>query len=382
MRATRAIVHLENLRFNLRRLRGHVERASTAAHGTAPQMCVAVKADAYGHGSVQVAAVALQEGCTHLGVATVEEGATLRAGGIEAPILLYGLAADEEIEALVRNRLTPFVADRHYTELLSDAAHRLGASVAVHLKIDSGMGRIGCRPADAAAVAREIIAMRGVTLAGVATHFPLADGADNGPTREQTARFAAAVAAIRSAGIEPGIVHAANSGAVIGHPESWFDMLRPGISVYGYYPSDEQPRSLELKPVMELRSRISFVKKVEAGAPISYGMTYRAQRATTIATLPLGYADGYNRLLSNRGQVLVHERASGRSYRAPIAGRVCMDQFMIDVGPDARVQREDEVVLFGPDPAGPDAEEIAGLLGTIPYEVTCWVSKRVPRIYV
>ncbi len=375
MRATRAIIHLDNLRFNLRQLRGRVQR-----DGRAPAMCIAVKADAYGHGSVQVARVALEEGATHLGVATVEEGAQLRAAGIEAPVLLYGLAAEQEIQDLVGSRLSPFVADREYAQLISAAAARLGSSTAVHLKIDTGMGRIGCRPQDAPAIARALTEMPHITLAGVATHFPLADGADDGPTREQSARFAEALAAIREAGVQPGIVHAANSGAVVGHPDTWADMVRPGISVYGYYPSDEQPRDFELKPVMELRSQISFVKQVEAGATISYGMTFRAPRATTIATIPAGYADGYNRLLSNRAEVLVCER-SGRRYRAPIAGRVCMDQFMIDLGADATARRGDEVVLFGPDAAGPDAEELAKIVGTIPYEVTCWVNKRVLRVY-
>ena len=376
MRATRAIIHLDNLRFNLRQLRRRVQQ-----NGRVPAMCIAVKADAYGHGSVQVARVALEEGATHLGVATVDEGATLRAAGIDAPVLLYGLAAEQEIDDLVGNRLSPFVADREYAQLVSTAAARLGSPTAVHLKIDTGMGRIGCRPQDAAAIARALSETPHITLAGVATHFPLADGADDGPTREQSARFAEALAAIREAGVEPGIIHAANSGAIVGHPDTWADMVRPGISVYGYYPSDEQPRDFELKPVMELRSQISFVKQVEAGATISYGMTFRAPCATTIATIPAGYADGYNRRLSNRAEVLVCER-SGRRYRAPIAGRVCMDQFMIDLGADATARRGDEVVLFGPDAAGPDAEELAKIIGTIPYEVTCWVNKRVPRLYV
>ena len=376
MRATRAVIHLENLRFNLRQLREHLARTSPA-----PAMCVAVKANAYGHGSAEVARVALEEGATHLGVATVAEGAELRAAGIEAPVLLYGLAADEELADLVGARLSPFLADADYARAVASAAQRVGRTVGVHLKIDTGMGRIGCRPQDAVAVAQAVADLPQLSLDGVATHFPVADAADESPTLDQYARFEESVAAIRAAGIAPGTVHAANSGAIIGSPFAWADMVRPGISVYGYYPSDEQTRTLALKPVMEFQSRISFVKQVDAGATISYGMTYRAKRTTRIATIPVGYADGYNRLLSGRAEVLVRDSAAGRSYRAPIAGRVCMDQFMIDLGPDSRARREDEVVLFGPDPAGPNAEEICELLGTIPYEVTCWISRRVPRVY-
>lgn len=371
------MIYLENLRSNLRQLRDRL------AHKTpAPPMCVAVKADGYGHGGVTVARVALEEGATHLGVATVAEGAELRAAGIQAPVLLYGLAADEELADLVEAHLSPFVADADYARAVASAAQRVGRTVDVHLKIDTGMGRIGCRPQDAAAVARAVSELPQLNLDGVATHFPVADAADEEPTREQYARFEESVAAIRAAGIEPGTLHAANSGAIIGHPSTWADMVRPGISVYGYYPSDEQTRTLRLKPVMEFRSRISFVKRVDAGATISYGMTHRAERTTRIGTIPVGYADGYNRLLSGRAEVLVRESATGRSYRAPIAGRICMDQLMIDLGPDSRVRREDEAVLLGPDPAGPNAEELCELLGTIPYEITCWVSRRVPRVYI
>ncbi|MBN2352155.1 MAG: alanine racemase [Spirochaetales bacterium] len=368
MRATHAVIRLDNLRHNIRALRELLRPGV--------KICMAVKADAYGHGAVAVSKAVLSEGIESLGVATVEEGVELRAAGMTAPILLLGLFFPEEAEAVVENDITPFAADARGIESLDRAAGRAGKRAPVHLKVDTGMGRIGCRPEEAAALAALVRDSRRLRLEGLATHFPAADTADGTFTAEQVRVLDDLRSAIKGLGIDLPYVHAANSGALIDKPDSHFNLVRPGIMLYGYYPSAEQERTIPLKPVMELKTRISFLKKVPAGAGISYGLTYTAPRDTFIATLPVGYGDGYSRLLSNRGRVLVGGKP------CPIAGRVCMDQTMIDLGPETQAKPGDEAVLFGDVSGGPDAEEIARLMGTIPYEVTCLITKRVPRIYV
>ena len=277
----------------------------------------------------------------------------------------------------------------------------------MHLIIDTGMGRVGCRPEDALAAARLIDGSENLYLRGVVTHFPAADGIAPEMTRQQVQAFENAVAGIRDAGIGFDLLHSANSGATLAHPESWFDMVRPGILLYGYYPSDKQERPLPIKPVMSLESTLSFVKRVPRGTPISYGMTFRAPRETVIGTVPIGYADGYFRLFSNRSEVTVFEapkdpaaaanpapdtgvqsvrRESGGDLspgrRVPVVGVVCMDQFMVDLGPESRAAMGDRVVLFGAEEGVPTAESLAELIGTIPYEILTRISPRVPRIYV
>jgi len=372
VRATRAVIHLENLRHNIRVVRSEV--------GMGVRMCMAVKADAYGHGAVPVARAAVEQGVDALGVATVEEGSQLREAGIAAPILLFSPVLPEEYPEVILSALEPMLGSRREIGRLADEAERQGRTARAHLKIDTGMGRIGCSPEEAADLAGRIAGSRELSLAGVCTHFPVADSADSGFTVRQVETLAACVQEMRRRGIDVGLVHAANSGAIIGRSgsrpaDSQPTMVRPGIMLYGYYPSSEQERRLPLLPVMEFTSKVLFLKSVPRGTGISYGLTYSAPRDTVIATLPVGYADGYSRLLSNRADVLI----GGRRY--PIAGRICMDQCMVDLGPKSRVRLLDDVVLFGPDPDGLDAEDIANLMGTIPYEVTCLVSRRVPRLY-
>ncbi len=371
MRATQAVVHLENLRHNIRALK--------RLAGPDIRMCLAVKADAYGHGAVRVARAAAEEGVEAFGVATVEEGIELRRAGFEQPILLYSLTVPEEAGDVVAHGLQPFVADRESMARLNDEAERRGAEVRVHLKIDTGMGRVGCPPAEAADLGEHAASCGRLRLEGVCTHFAVADEqTDRGMvdyTSRQIERFRGCLEQMRDRGVDPRLVHAANSGALLGRPEAHFDMTRPGIMAYGYYPSRGQERTVELKPVMELRTQVVFQKTVPAGTRLSYGLIYETTRRTRIATLPVGYADGYRRSLSNRATVSI------RGKRYPVVGRVCMDQCMVDLGPDAPVRLYDTAVLFGPGVCDPDAEEIAGLTGSIPYEVTCLVSKRVPRVY-
>ena len=378
MRATRATIDLAQLRANL----GAVQRcliapAPPGAQGPPARrparICLALKAAAYGHGAVAVARAALQAGVSAFGVATVAEGVELRDAGISAPILLFSLPLPEEATEIARARLTALCADAALGGDLARAAAAAGRTVAVHLKIDTGMGRIGCAPAAAAELAQELRRHPALRLTGVCTHFALADQADQEVSRAQLATFNRAVAAIPDH--RALVRHAANSGAIVGLPAAHLDLVRPGIIAYGYYPGDCRPRSVPVRPVMELATRIVYLKRVPAGTGLSYGLSYRTPAATVIATLPVGYADGYPRILSGRSQVLI------RGCRYAVVGRICMDQCLVDLGPRPAVARYDKAVLFGPDPAGPDASELASLADTIPYEITSRVAARVPRIY-
>lgn len=371
MRATRAIIHLENLRFNIEEIRKKT--------GNAVKLCIPVKADAYGHGALKVAVAAIQAGATHLAVASVQEGIELREAGIVSPILSFSLPIPEEIPSIIEYGLTPFVFDAEFIADLATKARQMNRFIPVHLKIDTGMGRIGCTVEQAADLARRIAREKSLQLMGTATHLSVSDSTDPDDieyTKAQIARFSEAVNTIRAEGIDPGIVNAANSGAVIARPEALFDMVRPGIIVYGYLPSPQFAGLMPLKPVMELETQVVAIKKIMAGTAVSYGRTWTATEDTFIATLPIGYADGLNRRLSPGLRVRIGER------EYPIVGRICMDQCMVNIGPDPWVQRWDRVTVFGPAPAPYSAETLARIIGTIPYEVTCNINKRVPRVYV
>jgi alanine racemase len=352
---------------------------------------VPIKANAYGHGALPIAKASLEAGAACLAVAAAQEGAELREGGIEAPVLLFSQPLFEEIPDIIENRLIPFVSDRDFALALHREAAARGLKIPVHLKIDTGMGRMGCAPAEAPGLAGYIAGLSALEYAGTATHLAVSDSAAPGDiacTRKQTACFREALAGIQAAGLNPGIVHAANSGAVLLHPDSWFDMARPGILLYGYNTVEAEaagfaPQSAPLaaslaaplcvEPVMELRTRVVFIKKVKKGESLSYGRTWTAPQDTTIAVLPAGYADGLPRLASNKWQVVI----GGKT--CPLAGRICMDQCLADLGPETEVRRWDEVSVFG-GPA-PSAAALAEKIGTIPYEITCNVSGRVPRVY-
>ncbi|GAB4497068.1 MAG: alanine racemase [Anaerolineales bacterium] len=367
---THARIHLNNIAFNLQGIR--------AAVGAQRKILIAVKANAYGHGAVAVAHLAESMGIDWLGVATVPEGLELRAAGIRLPILKLSPAFPEEMPAALENHLTLTVVDRAQIDILQTQARAAHQKAAVHLKIDTGMGRIGATPADAASLALHIERnCPNLYLQGVFTHFPVSDEADPTFTVGQIARFQAVVEAIHAAlGRQIELIHAANSGAVLGHESAWCDMVRPGIMIYGFYPDPGTPQTIPLKPGLSFLTRVSFVKKVSAGTSIGYGRTWFAPEETYIATIPVGYADGFNRLFSNRGRVLI----GGKSY--PIVGRVCMDQSMVNLGAQTEVQIGDEVVLIG---KSGDLEitayEWAEKLGTITYEVTCQINARVARVY-
>jgi alanine racemase len=392
MQATRALVHLDNFLRNFKLIQERI--------GPQRRICLPVKADAYGHGAAAIARAGLEAGAAFLGVARVQEGADLRQEGINAPILLFSQPLPEEIPELIKYRLIPFVADQEFAILLDKAAAEVKIRLPVHLKVDTGMGRMGCSAPEAPALAKFISACAALEYAGTATHLAVADSAaaeDIAYTGRQIACFNEALDGIRAAGLNPGIVHAANSGAIIQHPDAWYDMVRPGILVYGYKTVEEfsplpTPQGgiaapplpiLQVEPVMELRTNVALIKQVKKGESVSYGRTWIAPYDTSVAVLPVGYGDGLPRLLSNNWQVYI----GGKAY--PLVGRICMDQCMADLGHSGEgvlskegvpVRRWDEAVFFG-GPA-PSAAVLAKKVGTIPYEITCNINKRVPRVYV
>lgn len=370
MRATRASIHLDNFERNIAKIRARV--------GPGPRILLPVKADAYGHGAERMAIAGLAAGASHLAVACADEGEALRACGIDAPILILSLAMPEEFRRIADAGLEPLCADMRNLLALESAAEASGRRLTVHVKVDTGMGRIGCPPGEAAALAEYAARSKRLALGGICTHFPASDSddpADLDYTRAQFEAFTGIVDGLRRRGVDPGLASCANSGAVLQFPEMSLDMVRPGILAYGYYPAPLSRRPFEVEPVMEFLSKVVFMKRLPAGRDISYGRTWRTDRETVIATLPVGYADGYPRALSNKGRVLIR----GELY--PVVGRICMDQCMVDLGPEPAVELYDDAVLFGPQSRAPDAQDVAAACGTIPYEITCNINKRVPRLY-
>jgi len=337
-----------------------------------------VKANAYGHGAVEVSRTALASGADWLGVARTAEGTALRESGIEAPILILGYIPPEQSAEVVRSRLSQAVYTREMALSLAGAAAAEGVKAKIHCKVDTGMGRIGWAVGPGSE--REILELARnphLEVEGIFTHFAAADAADKKFTLEQYARFMEMITELRKNGLEIPLRHAANSAAIMEMPETHFDLVRAGIIVYGLYPSAEVDHgTIKLRPAMSLKAKVAHVKNVPAGFKVSYGCTYTTQAPTVIATLPLGYADGYARLLSSRGEALLKGR------RAPVVGRVCMDQVMVDVGHIPGVKAGDEAVLWGRQGEQEvSADEVAAKIGTINYEVVCMVSYRVPRIY-
>jgi alanine racemase len=370
---TRAIIHLDRFIRNIEAVKERI--------GQKRRICVPVKADAYGHGVLEIAKTSLQAGAYCLGAATVAEGTELRRGGITAPILLFTQSDPTEIPDILSAGLIPFVSDEWYARALNEAAASK-IRLPVHLKIDTGIGRNGCPAEEALALAKYIDACPSLELAGTATHFAVSDSTDDNDiayTKLQLSRFEEAVDAIKSASIDPGIVHSANSGAVILHPDTWLDMVRPGIFLYGYKNVDEKEihgfpfEPIQAQPVMELRTTVVMIKKVKKGKTVSYGRVWTAPQDTTIATLSIGYADGFPLFASNKWQVAIN----GKTYH--VAGSICMDQCCVDLGQESGVQRWDEAVIFGG--CAQDAAALAAVAGTIPYEVTCNINKRVLRVY-
>ena len=343
-------------------------------------LCAVVKADGYGHGATGVARAALAGGASWLAVALVEEGIRLRDDGIEAPVLLLSEPPEEAMNAVVEYGLTPTIYSSLGLRAASLAAARngRGGQLGVHVKVDTGMHRVGAAEGEVADLASAVVADPHLALHGLFTHLAVADRVSDPYTDLQLGRFDEAVGNLHARGLRPGIVHAANSAATLWHPRSHYTMVRCGIALYGLNPTSSYSALLDLLPSLSLLARVSFVKTVPAGESLSYGLHYRLERDSVIATVPIGYADGVPRnLAASGGEVLVGGR------RCRVAGTVTMDQILVDCGPDATVSRGDEVVLIGAQ--GEEyvgAEEWANRVGTISYEVVCALSGRLPRIYL
>lgn len=373
-RPTWAESNLDALIANLRAIRAYIRKTRNVKY------LLPVKADAYGHGIIGTAETAIAEGVDYLGIAVTDEGMTLRDAGITAPLLILGLSFRDQIETLIDYNLTPTVADRAFVDALDDAARKRKKRVNVHVKVDTGMGRIGVAEEDALPFIEYVAGKKNLFLEGVFTHFPVADD-DVAYSREQIARFTRIVNALDEKALRPPIVHAANSGGVVNLPESYFDMVRPGLISYGYYPCEGMAHPIKLTPMLRLKTRVVFVKRIAKGASVSYGRTFIAKRPCFVATIPIGYEDGLTRRFSNNMEMLL------RGKRVPLIGRVTMDQCMLDVTRfydegDAPITAGEEVVIIGEQQGERiPIEELCRRIGTIPYEITCMIGDRVPLVY-
>jgi alanine racemase len=366
-----AIVDLDAIASNIKNIRAKVDKNSG--------IIGIIKADAYGHGSVETAKVLLDNGADWLAVAVVDEGLNLRKNGITAPILLLGYTPELRLNDVINNGFIQTVYSYDTAKKLSDAASALGKKAVIHIKIDTGMGRIGYRVNEESAdEIVKISKLPNIDVNGMFTHFSTADEADKAYTLEQYNKFVKMNDMLEERGLHIPVKHAANSAAIMDFDNMMFNMVRPGIILYGAYPSDEvKKENLSLSPAMSIKTHVSYVKDVNEGDSISYGRKYTAPSKRRIATIPVGYADGFIRAYSKGGKVLV------RGEYAPIVGRICMDQFMVDVTDIDGVEVNDEVVLMGRQGDKEiTADFIASVLDTINYEVFCTLSKRVPRQYI
>ncbi len=337
------------------------------------KIMLAIKADAYGHGAREVAKCLVKEGLDMVGVASVAEGIDLRTdGGLTIPILVLSPTPYDEILDVFNYHLTPTITELDFARLVAATAEERRCRLKVQVEVDTGMGRTGFAYADALGAILEIAQNPALELEGIFTHFPAADS-DLEFTRNQITDFNRLLTRLAQAGVTPPLKHAANSSGFLNFPESHFDMVRPGLTVYGIYPNHSLQPKIDLRPVMSLKTRVVNLQRLARGQSVSYGRSFRLERDSQIAVLSCGYGDGYPRLLSNRGEVLL------RGKRAPIVGAVCMDLTMVDVTDHPVVNIGDEVLLMGD---GISVHEVAAWAETIPYEIICLISPRVPRVYL
>jgi alanine racemase len=368
-------VDLDRFSANLRAVRAWVE-AGGAPGGPERGILLVVKADAYGHGAVEMAEAAADEGVTCLGVATLHEGIQLRQAGCRLPIVALSPLLPSEIREAVAHSLDPTVCDLTFARELSAEAVRTGRAVRCHVEVDTGMGRTGVGEGEAEAFLGAVAALPGLRLASLFTHFPDADAADPSFAGDQVRRFRALAAHLAEHGIRPPRLHAANSAGVANLPDARFDWVRVGLLAYGHRPPNDRAK-LDLAPVMSFKSRLVQVRDLPAGATVSYGRSYVTPRPMRIGVVAVGYGHGYSWLLSNQGHMLVRGR------RLDIVGRVTMDLTMVDLTPVPEAAVGDDVVLFGDqDGASLTLEEVAEGSRTLPYEIMCTIGKRVTRIYV
>jgi alanine racemase len=368
-RVTRAYVHLPRLRANV--------AAVNAWIGPDVELLAVIKAGGYGHGAVPVAAAALEAGASRLGVACVDEGLALRAAGVQAPILVMGHAATAELRAAIAGRLTLTLGSITQGEAMVNAVESMKARIGVHLKIDSGMGRFGILPDQIAALSRTLRAAPSIRVEGCFTHLARGEEAPDQATDQQLDCFERVLTHLRLEGIDPPLIHAANSGAALIAPQARYSMVRAGLLLYGYRPDPSIAPALNLAPVMELHSALVRVETLPAGSRIGYGHTHTLVRATRVGLVPIGYADGLPRALSGVGYLVVGER------RVPIIGRVSMDQCSVDLSDVPAAREGDPVCVIGRQGAGAVwADDLATWAGTISYEILCGISLRVPRHYI
>jgi len=367
-----AEINLDNIAHNVREIRRITNKKA--------EIMGVVKADAYGHGVMGVVRTLLDNGVTRLAVSMLDEAIQLRKFGIEVPILILSYTDPIRAEEIILNDVTQTVFSHDLAKALSDAAVKLGKKAKIHIKIDTGMTRVGFMPGYSAVKnVVEISKLPGIIIEGLFTHFASADEKDKSYTYMQFERFMSICSELGRIGVHIPVKHVCNSAGLMEFPEMHLDMVRPGIIMYGLYPSEEVDKSkISLKPAMTLKANVILVKEVEKNTCISYGRIFTTKRDSKIATIPIGYADGYSRLLNNKGKVLINGEF------APVVGRICMDQCMVDVT-DLRseVHVGDEVVIFGRQGENEiTVEEVARDMGTINYEVVCVVGKRIPRVYL
>ena len=367
---TYAEVNLDAIRHNIMEARKNIKKDT--------KIMAIVKANAYGHGAV-VVAKALEELVDACGVAMIEEALELRNHGLDKMILILGYTGEEWFSEVVEKDISQTIYTYEMAKKLNDVATKLGKQAKIHIKIDTGMGRIGFLPIEKNInVIKEISELSNLTIEGAFTHFPKADESDITAAKKSFQKYKSFVEKLEECGIDIPVKHVSNSASIMAIPEANLDMVRSGISTYGLYPSKEVSTNvLKLRPAMQWKAKVSYVKEVEAGTTIGYGSTFVADKNMKVATIPVGYADGMKRDLSNKGRVLIHGQY------APILGRICMDQFMVDVTDIEDVTEGDAVTIFGRDGSLEiPVEEVADMSHSFNYEFICSVSSRVPRYYI
>lgn len=365
-----AEINLDNLENNIKEIRRVSESKDIIA---------VIKADGYGHGALDIAPTLLENGATRIAVAVISEAVELREGGINCPIMILGFTPPTFADELIDYNIEQTVFTYDLAKALSDASVKKNRTAKIHIALDTGMGRIGFFP-DEKSVEEvyKISKLPNIILEGLFSHFAAADEKDKEYTNQQVEKYNWFYNRLLEKHVKINIRHVANSAAIIDMPELHYDAVRPGIILYGYYPSEEvNKEKINLKPVMTLKTNIVNIKTMDPGMCISYGRKFRTERKSIIATIPIGYADGYTRLLFNKAKVIINGKF------APVVGRICMDQCMVDVTDIGNVNVGDEVILLGEDKGLKfNADDIADLIGTINYEITCMIGKRVPRVYI
>lgn len=364
-----AEIDLDNIEYNMKNIKELVKDKEVIG---------VIKADAYGHGAVEVAKVLSENGTSRFAVAIITEAIELREHGINLPIMILGYTPIEYAKDLIKYDIEQTVYDLEYAKELSNVALKLGKKAKIHIALDTGMGRIGFIPNEnSLEEVLKISALEGIEIVGIFTHFSTADEEDKEYTNYQFNKIQNFIKNLSDRGVNIPVKHASNSGAIIDLPETYLDAVRAGIILYGYYPSDDVKKDkLSIKPALTLKTKIAHIKKMEKDMYVSYGRTFKTERDSIIATLPIGYADGYSRLLSGKAKVIVNGKF------ANVVGRICMDQCMIDVTDVGEVKVGDEVILLGEDNGLKfNADDMASLIGTINYDVLCMIKHRVPRVY-